>query len=45
MMVLIHKTVTPDPSTAGPDDDFGFSESIDFFTDSREYSPSRQTDI
>ena len=41
----VRYTVTPDPSTAGPDDDFGFSESIDFFTDSREYSPSRQTDI
>jgi len=41
----IRYTVTPDPSTAGPDDDFGFSETVDFFTDSKKYSPTRQTDI
>lgn len=41
----VRYTVTPDPSNAGPDDDFGFNESVDFFTDFKEYSPSRQIDI
>jgi len=41
----VRYTVTPDPISAGPDDDFGFSESIDFFTDSKEYSPTQQIDI
>ena len=30
---------------AGPDDDFGFSETTSFFSDSKSYSPTRQTDI
>ena len=38
-------TVTPDPITAGPDDAFGFDEQYEFFCDSKEYSPTRQTDI
>ena len=38
-------TVTPDPVDAGPDDDFGFSETTSFFSDSKSYSPTRQTDI
>ena len=38
-------TVTPDPITAGPDDAFGFDEQYEFFGDSKEYSPTRQTDI
>lgn len=38
-------TVTPDPITAEPDDDFGFNEVIEDFTDSRRYSPTRQIDI
>jgi hypothetical protein len=38
-------TVTPDPVDAGPDDDFGFSETTAFFSDSKSYSPTRQTDI
>ena len=38
-------TVTPDPIDAGPDDDFGFSETTSFFSDSKSYSPTRQTDI
>ena len=38
-------TVTPDPITADPDDNFGFDESIEMFFDGKEYSPTRQTDI
>ena len=38
-------TVTPDPYNADPDDDFGFSETTEFFTDSKVYSPTQGTDI
>jgi len=38
-------TVTPDPYNADPDDDFGFSETTEFFTDSKVYSPTQRTDI
>lgn len=38
-------TVTPDPIDAGPEDDFGFSETIEQFYDSRKYSPTQQKDI
>ena len=38
-------TVTPDPIDAGPDDDFGFSESWETFGDSKSYSPTQQRDI
>ena len=38
-------TVTPDPSDAGPADDFGFSENWMDLGDSRDYSPTRQEDI
>ena len=38
-------TVTPNPVSAGPDDDFGFSESWETFTDSKSYSPTQQQDI
>jgi len=41
----VRYTATPDPVDAGPDDDFGFSESTSFFSDSKSYSPTRQTDI
>ena len=41
----VRYTVTPDPVNAGPDDDFGFSETTSFFSDSKSYSPTRQTDI
>jgi len=41
----VRYTVTPDPVSAGPDDDFGFSETSSFFSDSKSYSPTRQTDI
>jgi len=38
-------TVEPDPIDAGPDDDFGFSENLEFFNDSKEWSPTQQKDI
>jgi len=38
-------TVTPDPMDVSPGDDFGFSENLEFFQDSKEYSPTQQTDI
>jgi hypothetical protein len=38
-------TLEPDPINAGPDDDFGFSENWNFFNDSKEWSPTQQTDI
>jgi len=38
-------TVTPDPIDAGPDDNFGFDESIEMFFDGKDYSPTRQTDL
>ena len=38
-------TVTPDPIDAAPDDDFGFNENWEFFSDSKTYSPTQQTDI
>jgi len=38
-------TVEPDPIDAGPNDDFGFTENWDFFNDSKEWSPTQQTDI
>jgi hypothetical protein len=41
----VRYTVTPDPINAEPSDDFGFNENIEFFEDSRNYSPSRQQDI
>jgi hypothetical protein len=38
-------TAVPDPIDADPSDDFGFSETFEFFTDSRNYSPTKQEDI
>jgi hypothetical protein len=38
-------TVVPDPIDAEPGDDFGFSENIEDFNDSRNYSPTRNIDI
>lgn len=38
-------TVVPDPINADPEDDFGFGETWEMFSDSKSYSPSRQTDI
>ena len=34
-----------DDALLGPDDDFGFNETTTFFSDSKTYSPSQQTDI
>ena len=38
-------TVEPDPLSAGPDDDFGFSETTSFFSDGKSYSPTQQKDV
>ena len=38
-------TVVPDPISAEPGDDFGFTENWNFLPDSKEYSPTRQEDI
>lgn len=38
-------TVQPNPIDAQPGDDFGFDGSIEFFQDSKSYSPVQQTDI
>lgn len=38
-------TVVPDPINADPDDDFGFTETWENFSDSRVYSPTKQVDI
>ena len=38
-------TVTPAPADAGPDDDFGFSETTSIFSDSKSYSPTQRKDI
>ena len=38
-------TVTPDPISAGPEDDFGFSETTTMYGDSKKYSPTRQEDV
>jgi len=38
-------TVVPDPIDADPGDDFGFNESWTFLPNSKDYSPTRQTDI
>lgn len=41
----VRYTVVPDPIDAGPDDDFGFNEYFEDFSDSRTYSPTQQKDI
>nr|BAR32889.1 proximal tail sheath stabilization [uncultured Mediterranean phage uvMED] len=38
-------TVVPDPIDAEADDDFGFSETVQDFTDGKVYSPTRQEDV
>lgn len=38
-------TVQPDPITAGPNDDFGFTEELDILLDSKTYSPPQGKDI
>jgi len=41
----VRYTAVPDPITAGPADDFGFTETWTDFGDSKTYSPTRQTDV
>ncbi len=41
----VRYTVEPDPLSAGPDDDFGFSETTSFFSDGKTYSPTQRKDI
>jgi len=41
----VRYTAVPDPIDAEPDDDFGFSETYEFFQDSKTYSPTQQKDI
>ena len=38
-------TAVPDPISADPNDDFGFSETTEMFFDSKTYSPTKQEDI
>jgi len=38
-------TVTPDPIDAGPEDNFGFTDSLEMLFDGREFSPTQQKDI
>ena len=38
-------TVVPDPVSADPGDDFGFSETWEYLGDSKSYSPTNQSDI
>jgi hypothetical protein len=38
-------TAEPDPITAEPGDDFGFSETTTMFDDGKNYSPTRQEDV
>ena len=40
----VRYTVTPDPIDAGPEDDFGFSETTELFFDSKIYSPTQDED-
>ena len=40
----VRYTVVPDPIDAGPDDDFGFSETTELFFDSKVYSPTQDED-
>ncbi len=38
-------SVTPTPSTADADDDFGFNETTSFFVDAKEYDPETGEDV
>ena len=38
-------TVVPNPISANPGDDFGFSEEWEYLGDSKSYSPTKQSDI
>ena len=37
-------TAVPDPIDANPGDDFGFSETIEMFSDSKSFNPASGTD-
>ena len=37
-------TVTPNPTTADADDDFGFNETVSFFEDAKNFDPASGTD-
>ena len=41
----VRYVAVPDPITAEPGDDFGFTEEWTFLPDSKDYSPTRQEDI
>ena len=41
----VRYTVVPDPITAAPGDDFGFTENWMDLGDGKDYSPTRQTDL
>lgn len=38
-------TVEPDPITAEPGDDFGFDETLEFFSDAKQFSPAQGIDV
>ena len=38
-------TVTPNPPTANPGDNYSYTEEIDIFSDSKTYSPTQKLDI
>jgi hypothetical protein len=40
----VRYTAVPDPITAEPGDDFGFTETTEFFSDSKSYNPTKGTD-
>ena len=41
----VRYTAVPDPINADPGDDFGFTETWEYFGDSKSYSPTQQSDI
>ena len=41
----VRYTAVPDPIDAEPGDDFGFSETLEVFNDSKRYSPTQDKDI
>ena len=41
----VRYTAVPDPIDANPGDDFGFTETWEYFGDSKSYSPTQQSDI
>ena len=37
-------TVTPNPTSADADDDFGFNETVSFFEDAKDFNPATGQD-